>query len=296
MSGAGNAFVVIDGRGQTISSTTIASLVPSLCNRASLSMKPAEGVLVLNDIGPGTATSTFFNPDGSTGAMCGNGGRCLVRFALDNGATLDARNLFVFSMAGTTYSAGVSDSGVVCVDFPPPVEERDILPNEIPELPLGAKYLDVGSDHVVVDTRLLVTGIITEISTDIRTSTDTVIELAKLPLDEIAIPIRNNAMFTRGTNVNLATIVNRGTIHMRTFERGVEGETGACGTGAISTAIALWRTGEVDDDVTLVPTSGKALRVVIHHRNDVISGVTLCGDAVYDAQPTTFDISTGQYL
>lgn len=281
MSGAGNSFVVIDDRSAATSLTTIQTLVPSLCNRVALTMKAAEGVIVLSDISAGVATSTFFNPDGSTDAMCGNGGRCLVRFALDNGAKLDARKQLMFTMAGIVYNAKVSNEGIICVDFPPPVEERDLLTEDVPELPARGTYVNVGSDHVVIDTRLLAT---------------TTTHLADLPLRDIALPIRHSLAFPRGTNVNLATVVNRDTIHMRTFERGVEGETGACGTGAISTAIALWRTGVVDDDVTLVPTSGRPLRVIIQHHNDAISRVTLCGDAVYDAESSQFDISTGRYL
>jgi len=289
MSGAGNLFVMLDGRGSNgndrhaadVNADTIQSLIPSLCDRSALKMNNAEGVIVLNDCGPGSATSTFYNPDGSTGAMCGNGGRCLVRFALDNGTTIDTQQQVVFSMAGTVFNATVSENGIICVDFPPPIEERVFLADELPELPMGGTYVNVGSDHVVIDARRL---------------PDNTIDLSDLALVDIALPIRYSAEFERGTNVNIATIVDRKTVRMRTYERGVEGETGACGTGAISTAIALWRAGNVDDSVRIVPSSGKELRAVIHHHDNAIRRVTLCGDAVYDAEPSQFDISSGQYL
>lgn len=281
MSGAGNAFVVIDGRSSSLLASTIPKFVPALCDRSALHMHAAEGVLVLNDIGSGTATSSFYNPDGTTGAICGNGGRCLVRFALDNGGKLDARHALVFSMAGTVYTATVAENGIICVDFPPPVEERHLDANEILELPSDATYVNVGSDHVVIDTRRLAND---------RS------HISDLPLRDIALPIRYSAAFPRGTNVNLATVVDRHTVHMRTYERGVEAETGACGTGAISTAIVLWQSGEIDADVTIVPTSEKLLRVIIHHHGNVITHVTLCGDAVYDAEPSQFDTSSGTYL
>lgn len=281
MSGAGNAFVVVDARDVALQPSDLQSLVPSLCDRSHVHLQTAEGVLALNAIGEGSATSTFYNPDGSSGAMCGNGGRCLVRFALDKGAVLDKEHRLVFSMAGTVYTATISDDENVCVDFPPPTEVRDFLPNEIPELPNGGTYVNVGSDHVVLDMSLLANN---------------VAPFDEFPLTDLALPIRHSSAFTHGSNVNIATVVDRGTVHMRTYERGVEAETGACGTGAISTAVALWRSGVIDSSVTLVPTSKKPLRVNIHHHDDVIDGVTLCGDAIYDAEPSLFDTSSGTYL
>jgi len=279
MSGAGNAFVVLDGRGTESFTHLTPTLIQAVCNRSSLGIPKAEGVIVLDSTSAGNATSTFYNPDGSADAMCGNGSRCLVRFALDNGATLDENGALMFTMAGAHYTATVHHD-VICVEFPPPVDEQRLFPNDVPELPSVVAYVDVGSDHVVVNMRDL---------------NDMYGNLADLVLQQIAVPIRNSSAFPRGTNVNFATVVDRRAIHMRTYERGVEAETGACGTGAISTAIALWRSGEVDDDVTLIPTSGKPLRVVIHHRSDVITRITLCGDAIYDAPASQFDTSSETY-
>lgn len=287
MSGAGNAFVVIDARHASFLPNELQSVIPALCVRAAVNLPDAEGVILLTGSGQGSATSLFFNPDGSTGAMCGNGGRCLVRFALDSGSTLDDNACMVFTMAGTTYSARVTDAGNICVKFPPPKELRTIDSTEVSsmysaksplqEAPQTAAYVNVGSDHVVL---LLNDGT----------------SLWDQPLEAIALPIRHNTVFKNGTNVNIASIVDRGRFSMRTFERGVEGETGACGTGAISTAIALWRAGCVDDSVSIEPTSRKSLHVHIEHADDVITSVTLCGDAVYDCTANEFDTSTGTYL
>lgn len=245
MSGAGNLFTVIDGRDLDIPISKWKQLTPTLCNGTI----QTEGLIILNSNDILTKnnkpvlkfTSEFFNPDGSHGAMCGNGGRCAVRFALDSlhdSKSSESISAISFTMAGTTYQAEIHGEEIR-VYFPMPLEFRENLQVSDSTITLFGDFVDVGSQHFVVN--------YSQLKSDIP--------FREFDISTFAPPFRFHSIFgTRGANVNLFEIIDN-TINLRTFERGVEAETGACGTGAISTAISAITHKLVKSPITVVPPS-----------------------------------------
>lgn len=268
MSGAGNRFTVLDNRSAGISVATLALIAPALSRAPFDDGLPTEGIITLQSADTTDRfTAEFFNPDGSHGAMCGNGGRCAVRFADASGAITVHENIR-FTMAGTEYLARFVESKVE-VRFPP---AKDIIENiEISAhgVLLPATYVNVGSDHVVFfydDLRQLLPALPEDFH--------------DFDLAVFAPPIRNHTVFApRGVNVNVIYL-NGSNLLLRTFERGVEGETGACGTGALSAAIAAVLRGVALSPITLIPTSGRPL-IVKMDNNSPHDVLYLEGDAVF---------------
>jgi diaminopimelate epimerase len=254
MSGAGNTFLVADGRDE------IATLPPGAV-RSIIEQHPRhdgasiEGVLILRSIADRTVTADFYNPDGSYGMMCGNGARCSVRYACDHGAHRGVDIALLLN--GVSYDAICHDDQTVSVTFPPPLDERAYIVGELANVDIPVYYVNVNSDHVVIDGP--------------RDAQRPVVAL-----------LRHHAAFPRGTNVSMVELEATDVLRIATFERGVEAVTGACGTGAISACIAWWRSGRCSDHVVVIPPSQRPLTVVLHHSNAHLTACTLRGDALYD--------------
>ncbi len=245
MSGAGNLFSVLDGRKLTVSNEEWMGYAPILCGQDGTHFR-TEGLIILNE---GAEIldfeAEFFNPDGSHGAMCGNGGRCAVQFAKQILGLNRVKN-FSFTMAGALYFAEMHGNNVR-VHFPQPMEIQRELRLESGEMTITCDYVDVGSQHIVID--------YAQLSPDADS-------FKTFDIERFAPPLRNHPKLApRGANVNVYSLQNDKSIHLRTFERGVEAETGACGTGAISTALSLILAEKAVSPVTLVPTSGTPISV-----------------------------------
>ncbi len=243
MSGAGNIFSVVDNTQYNFSIEDGTHLAPILCSGAMEGLHETEGLmLVSRGESKHSFVMEFFNPDGSHGPMCGNGGRCAVAFAIQHSmVTPDDTGTLSFTNAGVPYSAELIGSDVR-VAFGPPIIFTPHVAVGTPDAIVEGSYVDVGSDHFVVD-------------------------VASLPVaeDQFLIEfwgplLRNHKHFPRGANINFFS-VKENTVFLRTFERGVEAETGACGTGAISTALVCVHNKLVDYPVKVVPTSKKRLLV-----------------------------------
>lgn len=204
-SGAGNLFVVIDGRdGSSVSD------IQRLCREHG-----TDGLMVLRESASGRDFAMeFYNPDGSSGMMCGNGGRCIAAFA---------------DMLGLK----PADGGVFRFDAPDGVHTAEILQRpantETGEWTVRLGMIDVNGITEYPDGLFLNTGT--------RHFVKFVPDVEALDIEAEALPIRHDARFApEGTNVNF---VQAGPIvKIRTFEKGVEGETAACGTGITASAIA----------------------------------------------------------
>jgi len=266
-SGAGNRFVLADDRLNEYTREEWMAAASALCNRSAVGMPPAEGLIVLRDTGLHKLQADFINPDGSFGAMCGNGARAVTRFAVDMGMRSDTDHDILLTLSGRRYTVRRFDDDTIEVDFPPPTSEQTFAAGTLPGIDVDITYVDVGSDHAVIEAN---------------------------PATFDPCPLRHHATFPRGVNVNMVQL-SGGVVQLATFERGVEAVTGACGTGALSTALTLWRQGKTGDGVYIVPPSGRPLECTIHHKGDVVSGMSLRGDAIEDAPATDFDMHTLQY-
>ena len=267
MSGAGNLFSVIDNRKYYFSVQILMKLAPVLCSVNKLNNKYTEGLIALrNGNGNLSFQSDFINPDGSFGAMCGNGGRCAVNFAYKSGLFKNIDEKIKFSMAGNVYESIFHSSEHIELFFPPPIEIRRKINLRIEKKDYWADYVNVGSDHIIIDY-------------DKITEFDNV-EFREFDINEFARPIRyHDDLKPRGANVNIYRIID-GIVHLRTYERGVEAETGACGTGAISVAIIISESYNLRVPLLIIPPSREELEVdIIRNSSNEIISVVLSGNA-----------------
>jgi diaminopimelate epimerase len=234
MSGAGNDFVVIDNRGGSMPES-IGDVVKAICERRR--GVGADGLILIEPARGGEHFSMrYYNADGGEADLCGNGARCVAHFAHALG--IAPRKMRFTSRAGT-HEATVSDEGV-SVTMPRPPE----APREI-QVPFAggrarALFLVVGVPHAVV------------FHDDVR-SVDVDGDGRKVRFDP--------AVGESGANANFVQKTGENRILVRTYERGVENETLACGTGATASAIAACAEGLVKSPVEIETTGRDILRV-----------------------------------
>jgi len=213
MHGAGNIFCVIDNRELHLS---IEKLSEFIVSGLTIDFN-VDGLIAVRESETYDMEVDFFNPDGSFGAMCGNGARCAVKYYVQYFLNpIPHYGDVFFSMAGTEYEAEFVDFGNhITIYFP---ETQSISPITLPNS-LQAFYIENGADHVVIDAMQCV-----------KNEED----FEHFDLHTFAEPIRHLAIFPRGANVNLVFPKQDNRLRIRTFERGVERETAACGTGALA--------------------------------------------------------------
>lgn len=198
--GTGNDFILIDDRSKTFPAANQA-LIEQLCHRRF--GIGADGLILLQNDPDYDFRMVYFNADGAEGSMCGNGGRCIVRFAHDLGM-FEQETQFI--AVDGEHTAVVDDENISLKMSPVSgSEDRN-----------GLTFLNTGSPHVVL-------------FVDDLESLDVVAEGRTIRYSDQFKP--------RGTNVNFAQVMADNTVFVRTYERGVEDETYSCGTGV--TAVAL---------------------------------------------------------
>jgi diaminopimelate epimerase len=234
MSGAGNDFVVIDNRGGLLPEP-LANLARAMCPRRTA--VGADGLIAVEEPrGDEDFSMRYYNSDGSEAELCGNGARCVALFAHGLGF---AGASMRFSSRSGIHEATVTESGISVTMPKPEVRSGPV------DLPLGRGNADaflvvVGVPHVVIFRE----------------------ELDTLDLASEGRRIRNHSSLgPEGANVNFVQVVDGGRIKVRTYERGVEAETLACGTGATASAIAACRKGLVTAPVEVETAGGDVLRV-----------------------------------
>ena len=245
MSGAGNLFSVIDNRDGFLTSDVVAGLCPRLIQPTTAHVQTTEGVLVLQQANTrGDIVVDFYNPDGSSSMMCGNGGRCAVRFALDIGAIASTTHHGVLQMAQRQFPYTVFPDSIE-LSFAPP--HSLIHPIELRTLGrvFQGTLVDIGSDHLVINR---------------RSWEETMGSWSVDQFEKIAPALRALASLPRGANVTVYTVLDDGVLELTTFERGVERVTHACGTGALATAVVAWMSSSNHrKDWTCIPPSSEAL-------------------------------------
>ena len=263
MSGAGNIFSVIDNRERIYPPDLIRKYSNQICTK-SYPQSKTEGILLIepSDEPKQDFSVKFFNPDGSFGMMCGNGGRCAVAFALEKGLFQPKNEPIKFDVWGQEYSAEIIGTKIKII-FPPPkliIENKKI---ETETQYFLGDFIDVGSPHFVVNFDIMSKGTNTNFS--------------NFPITELGRLIRYHKDFLPdGTNVDIFKI-HDDQIFLRTYERGVEAETGACGTGAIATAVSVFLKNPNRNSFEIIPTSKEKLKVVILHDDKKIKEIDLIG-------------------
>jgi diaminopimelate epimerase len=245
MSGAGNLFTVIDNREHSLASTTVSALCPQLIQPTAAQSTATEGVLVVNSADDlGGIDVDFYNPDGSSSMMCGNGGRCAVRFAREIGALPASRTNGVLRMAGREYPFEISDDHI-SLTFGAPVALDSARVLTLDAASIRGSYVDVGSDHLVFE----------------RSEWERAFGPWSMEAFLAVAPsLRSHPSLPRGANVTVYEQVGAGILRLSTFERGVERVTYACGTGALATSVVAWmKSGGVVRTWQCIPPSGEVL-------------------------------------
>ena len=240
MNGAGNDFLVLDARGRELD---FASLAVRLCG-----ITGADGFMAVDHAENADFRLHFYNSDGSRGEMCGNGARCICRFAYENG--IAAETMTVSTDAGIVTGRRLSETDYRIGMTLPTGLDLQRKP--------GVAYVEVGCPHAV-----------REYGGDLRADADS--------LKEIMRALRFDPAFPKGANVNFYTWQGENTVRLLTFERGVEDFTLACGTGSCATATVLWAQGKVPGGVLKVENPGGVLTVTVTCENGRISRLFLEG-------------------
>ncbi len=259
MSGSGNLFTVIDGRNYNFSPKELSKLAKFLCHSNQFNGVRTEGLIVIQESKDEKVDFDvdFFNPDGSSGMMCGNGGRCAIFYTNKHKITKNKELKFRFS--GKIYSGRITDK--IEIEFEPPKEIRTVS-IDINGRNYNGTFVNVGTEHFVLEIKA-----------------NTPDSFYKLDISNLGKLIRNHSYFApKGTNANFYLEWN-GKILLRTYERGVEAETGACGTGAISTILAYQKNNTTKSITEVIPTSKIPVWVEIVRSGEQIEKIILSGPA-----------------
>ncbi len=269
MTGAGNDFVLIDNRISRLNLEWV-KLAPILCNRRY--GVGADGLLVIEKHPQLSFTMNYFNADGSYGGMCGNGARCAALYEMER---LNISQI-TFHALSYDYYVTKNSHNTFLLKMKDPTTIRANIELNYHDHKLEFYAVDTGSPHAVlfwdsIDSNLQdninINGI-GSLGKDIRFS---------------------NYFAPAGINVNFVRIINSQTITLRTYERGVEDETLACGTGAVASAIIASLVRGVTSPVTIHTKSNEVLSVQFEKEGNRYFNIFLEGPAkiVFEGQINT---------
>ena len=242
--GTGNDFVMIDNRSLTFPKDDT-NLVARLCDRRF--GIGGDGLILLENDKNSDFRMVYYNSDGNTSSMCGNGGRCLVAFAQSLGVIDDTTD---FIASDGPHYANISDD-VISLQMKD-VDQININPDHV--------FLDTGSPHHI----------------------QLVDDLKNFDVKTNGSAIRYGSLYGQtGSNVNFVKPEADGSFSVRTYERGVKDETLSCGTGATAVAIAMFALGKTKSDRIKINVEGGTLEVSFTHDNGKFTEVFLIGPATF---------------
>jgi len=240
--GTGNDFVIIDNRDGSFPKEN-KELVSQICDRRF--GVGADGLLLLENHDTVDFTMHYFNADGNLGSMCGNGGRCIVRFA-------EFLNIIkghaVFEAIDGIHEAILAEESI------------SLKMNDVSDIIVSKKhtFLDTGSPHHV----------------------ELVNNLKGYNVEKEGAFIRYTTYGKEGANINFVEIIDPNSFAVRTYERGVEAETLSCGTGVTAVAIALYEKNITSSNKVILNTKGGVLQVKFKKTEAGYSDVYLKGPAL----------------
>ena len=237
--GNGNDFIIIDDRKEEFSEDNVL-MISKLCDRKF--GIGADGLILLRKHKAHDFQMIYFNSDGNESSMCGNGGRCLVSYALQLDIDLKTNS---FLAVDGVHKFKVFDNEI----YLKMNDVKDIVVKN------GYNFLETGSPHVV----------------------QIVENVDKINVYEQGKKIRNQFQEMNGVNVNFVSF-NNDIIKCRTFERGVENETLSCGTGVVAVALYIFKKKKISDNKIIVSTKGGSLSVSFKNDGNSFREIWLKGD------------------
>lgn len=246
--GAGNDFIFLDNR-DAIFPKDNKELIIHLCDRHF--GIGADGLILIENHPETDFSMVYFNADSSQ-TMCGNGARCAVALAKKLNIINESTN---FTAYDGLHHAEVNHDGTISLEMID-VENVDVLENHV--------FTNTGTLHHI----------------------ELVEDLENYPVVELGRKIRNEIYGIEGSNVNFIQQTNENTFLIRTYERGVEDETLACGTGVTAAAIAAHKIGKTTDTIVNVNAIGGNLQVSFDVVDGIYKNVVLTGPAQFVFQGT----------
>ncbi len=255
MNGAGNDFLIVNNMEEKIPLEEYPAIVKVLCER-HLSIG-ADGFMVVEKSDHADYRMVFFNSDGTMGEMCGNGARCIARYGYENG--LAGETQVIETTAGIVKGQRISQRLYkVRLNDPEILERRDI---EVDGVCYECWYVELGSPgipHAVVPMK------------DLR-------NYDEAGLFTLGRKMRYHPAFPKGANVNFFEIIGEDHLFERTWERGVENFTYACGTGTGSVVAAMTLLGKASGKGVKVDMTGGQLIIDVEHTGDRVHDLYLTG-------------------
>jgi diaminopimelate epimerase len=251
MNGAGNDFVMFDNRAGKLQLGR--EQIARICDRHR--GVGADGVLMLEPAANGADfRMRYYNADGGEAEMCGNGARCFARFAERSAG---ARKEISFETPAGIIRAKVNGE-LVCLQMSEPTDLRSKIEVDAGGEIVRGSFINTGVPHVVVPVK----------------------KIDDINVVKTGRAVRGHKMFSpAGTNVNFVEKRGRRRIAIRTYERGVENETLACGTGVVASALIFSMTESVDGPIGVLVRGGRELTVGFKKNGEKFSNVTLTGPA-----------------
>jgi diaminopimelate epimerase len=252
LSGAGNDFVVIDNR-QKVVPDDLENFIRKVCTRR-ISVG-ADGFLLVENSDVADFRMRYFNSDGSEAETCGNGARCISRFAYTEGVVTSDK--MTFETKAGIYSAEMVGNNVR-IKMGDAVDLRLDFPIELSNGTYNISFINSGVPHAVFFMD----------------------DLEKTDIVKLGSETRYHKDFApKGTNANFIKVKDKNNIVIRTYERGVEDETLACGTGSIASAIIASALGKTESPVILHTQGGFPLKIYFELEPKGAKNVFLEGDA-----------------
>lgn len=249
MHGAGNDFIMIDDR-QGLVPWEDHFLMAALASRR-LGVG-SEGIILIQHSDKADLRMRFLNPDGTEVGMCGNGARCAAAFANAIGATKAALTMETISGPIDAQVNGNS----VCIWMPEPSDKRYGIVLDVDGQKINGDFVNTGVPHFVVQ----------------------VPNVAEVNVASLGRKLRLHSAFAPdGANIDFVTLRQPNRMTMRTYERGVEAESGACGTGAVACCVVAVETSPFTLPATIKTSSGYELTVDGDWRRKKCTGMTLTG-------------------
>jgi diaminopimelate epimerase len=259
MSGAGNDFIIIDKtkNPEFVLKNNVISL---LCHRRN--GIGADGIITISDPEGYDFGMEYYNADGSSGTLCGNGARCAIKYARTSNRTNG--DMVRFLSNELEYSGELLPNGKIKFNLKPPeqIDENKLV--QFGGENITASFINTGSPHIVIEISDLPDN-------EMRMNLD------KVDVITIGRKIRNESEYAPGgTNVNFIKLIDSH-IHIRTYERGVEDETLACGTGSVAAAIIANKKFDLMPPVSLITKGGDELVVNFDKEELEFKNVSLTG-------------------
>lgn len=257
MNGAGNDFIIINNIIEKIPEENFSYLASKLCARR-LSLG-ADGIMFVdNPQGHGDYRMHFFNSDGSEGEMCGNGARCICRYGYEKGLAVEEQR--VETLSGLVEGSRI-DKRNYRVKLNRPTVYKEDYPLDYDGKTYACSYIELGDPglpHLVVDLP------------DFQ-------KIVEEDLYQIGKGLRSHKKLAKGANVNFISFDSSGDLYARTFERGVEDFTLACGTGAGSIGFTLIKKGKIKENLAKVIMPGGTLTIIIEESDEEYEDITISG-------------------